>query len=108
MRMDNEITEEQMQELHNFLTGKSLPKWMEPMRHRPWLCDQAAFNVIYYLQEQMHVLPFTYEMCKACHRLYDSDKEGFTVDAYNTMDGKPVPASYHGHYCEDCIPGDVD
>ena len=40
------------------------------------LSSEKAFEIIYYLQEKMDILPSNYELCQSCGCIYDSDSEG--------------------------------
>lgn len=77
--MENEpvVTLEQVQELHAMLTGKSLPDGAT--MKQPALPPDVAFNVIWYLQEVLRVLPDRFEMCDYCYTVYDSHDGGHTV-----------------------------
>ena len=46
----------------------------------PYLTEEEAFAVIYYLQEQLGVIPTTYERCPICGKLYDAEKEGLPME----------------------------
>lgn len=40
------------------------------------LSPEKAFEVIYYLQEKMDIIPSNFELCQSCGCIYDSDYEG--------------------------------
>ena len=46
----------------------------------PYLTEEEAFAVIYYLQEQLGIIPTTYERCPICGKLYDSEREGVPME----------------------------
>lgn len=46
----------------------------------PYLTDDEAFAVIYYLQEKIGIIPTTYEKCPICGKLYDSEREGIPME----------------------------
>lgn len=46
----------------------------------PYLTEEEAFAVIYYLQENLGIIPTTYERCPICGKLYDSEKEGVPME----------------------------
>lgn len=70
----DEIPLEDVKALFTFLQGK-VPDCLI-LEHPPRLSPEEAFSVIYYLQEIMHLLPDTYERCKVCGILFDSDYDG--------------------------------
>ncbi len=101
----SEVTEEQMEELFEFLQKKAMPKGFH-IEHRPKLTYKQAFAVIYYLQERLRVLPDCFELCKGCGRIYDSEQEGITLNGEDmeTTDGTKIPAKHHGCYHTECAP----
>jgi hypothetical protein len=68
------ITLEEVDNLYSFLQGKLPPNLY--MKAHPHLTSRMAFRIIYYLQEQMGLLPDNYERCITCGELYDADEEG--------------------------------
>lgn len=90
-------------ELYLFLQGKKLPAGM--VCKTPKLSPNIAFNVIWFLQEHLHILPDTIEQCNCCKELFDSDSEGeYGGDDFD-VDRKK---KYHGkHFCDNCIPSDL-
>lgn len=81
-----ETTIEQTNELYAFLQG-TCPKGihMKP----PRLSQRSAFNIIWFLQEHMGILPANHEKCCSCGDLFNSSSEG---------------GSYRDrHYCDDCL-----
>lgn len=91
------VTEEQMLEFFRYLTDKM---GMEP---------KHAFDIIYYLQETMGILPDSWELCARCGNIFDSNREGSYVDEDFEIDWqgddllKPLPQYIGNHYCEWCI-----
>jgi len=69
-----DITEDQIEQLYEFLQGK-VPDGLT-MKCPPKLSKQMAFKIIYYLQEELEVLPDNYERCLSCGCIYDADQEG--------------------------------
>lgn len=87
----------------------------EGFEHTFALSPDDAFHVIYYLQEDLHVLSDSIEMCMSCKELFDMDSEGTCIDADTEVDeadewgeetGKTItfPEEQWGTYCEDCRP----
>jgi len=76
----DEITLEQVQQFMSLLTGDWLPDhWT--FDNVPKITRREAFVVIYFLQEYLPVLPNHYEQCSVCEEMYDSEYDGFTIDA---------------------------
>lgn len=84
----SDITIEQVQEFMDFLTGDETPEGFT-FQAPPSLSPQGAFSVVYYLQERLSVLPDSFEMCRTCKALFDTDHDGFTLD------GKSAPDEWH-------------
>jgi len=42
------------------------------------LSSKKAFDIIYYLQEQLEILPDRFEKCTSCKEMYDSHQQGST------------------------------
>mgnify|MGYP001483819723 CR=1 FL=1 len=57
----------------------------------PNLSTDQAWDIIYFLQTSVHILPDTIERCDDCGKLFDSEAEGGVSD-----DGEHI-------YCETCI-----
>lgn len=72
------VTLEQVDDLYEFLMGR--PPARLGLRlgrgHAPKLRPHAAFAVIWYLQEVLHVLPDHYEACHRCGNLFDTNCSG--------------------------------
>ncbi len=92
-----------VKELYEFMrTGKSPGETsgLQPMN----LTAKQAFDIIWLLQEQLHILPDSFERCDGCDDLFDSDCEGYRLDDQFELDGKTLPEKYWGNYCENCVP----
>ena len=70
----NDIKMEQIEELYQFLQG-ICPEGIY-IKHPPRLSKRKAFNVIWFLQEHLRILPDNYEQCCSCGDLYDVNGEG--------------------------------
>jgi hypothetical protein len=79
-----EITIEEVEKFYSFLQGE-LPEELYIKRYHK-LSERQAFQIIYYLQETMHIIPDNFERCITCGCIFDSDNEG---------------SSYKGMHCED-------
>ena len=105
----SETTLEQVQEFHSWLQGKSCPDGIE-FTHLLKLTPEEAFCVIYYLQEELEILPDSYEMCRECKDIYDSYNEGAYINEDSTVikDGEEIdgnfPEEIYGSYCDSCRP----
>ncbi len=73
-KSQNGISLEEVDSLYRFLQGELPPNLY--MKAHPRLSPQMAFRIIYYLQEQMGILPDSYERCISCGELYDADVGG--------------------------------
>ena len=82
-----EIRLEHVQELYEFLQGK-LPDCIS-MKPRPKLSQRRAFQVIWFLQERLGLIPDNYDRCVGCGVIYDSNSEGDRINYKN--------------YCGDCL-----
>ena len=71
-----EITVEKVQEFFDFLS-EGLVSDKISMTNRPKLGPNKAFNVIWYLQEHLRILPDNFEICAECKRIIDTDSEGY-------------------------------
>jgi hypothetical protein len=69
-----DITQEQIEQFYEFLQGK-VPEGLI-MKRPPHLSKPMAFRIIYYLQEELGILPDKYERCITCGHIYDSENEG--------------------------------
>lgn len=75
---------EEVQNLHEFLQ-KDMNRTAE-----------ESFEIIYYLQETMHIIPDKFEMCSECESICDTDCGGY----YSEKKGE--------HYCYWCDTGERD
>lgn len=85
------MTLDEARKFYAFLQGGPVPDGFT-IRARPRLGRNAAFSIIYVLQEKHRLIPDTFEQCVSCHELFDSAESG----DYNEKSGK--------HYCDSCIP----
>lgn len=105
----SDTTLEKVQEFYNWLQGESCPGDIE-FTHSPKLTPEEAFSVVYYLQEELGVLPDKYEMCRECKDIYDSENEGASINEESTVvnDGEEsdgnFPEEVYGLYCDNCRP----
>lgn len=97
---------ESVQQFFDYLTSEELPKHWTRRRLKKLKPDHA-FEIIYYLQEVLGLLPDTFEMCRGCGFLFDTDVEGTSIDGSDTVNGKPAPKRLHGHWCDNCIPDET-
>jgi hypothetical protein len=82
---------ESVRELHDFLTGTSVPEGIEIGHgHQPRLTRKQAFTAIWFMQEHMGIIPDHYEQCDRCGHLFDDDCEG----RYDDKKEK--------HFCDNC------
>lgn len=72
------MTTDQIQQFMDMLTGGELPDGME-MPNQPQLSPEAAFSVIWYLQEHLRIIPDRYEMCDVCHEIFDVNSGGYII-----------------------------
>lgn len=105
----SDITLERVQDFYSWLQGKRCPDGME-FTHLLRLTPEEAFCVIYYLQEELEILPDNYEMCRECKNIYDSYDEGTYINEDSTVfeDGEEIagdfPKEKYGSYCDGCRP----
>lgn len=105
----SDTTLELVQEFHSWLQGKSCPTDIEFV-HSLNLTPEEAFSVIYYLQEELGILPDNYEMCRECKDIYDSDNEWTCINEESTVfkDGEEIdgnfPEEIYGFYCDNYRP----
>lgn len=100
----------QVQEFYEWLQQKRKIEGFD-FRSEPNLTDLQAFSVIYYLQEELGVLPDKYERCEKCGRIFDSYEEGAYINGETTIvtdNNEEIEANFpeemYGCYCEDCRP----
>lgn len=87
---DKPISIEQVESLYHFLQGQEIDGIH--CENMPHLTESEAFSVIYFLQEQLEVLPDRFEACMECEVLVDTE-----VDGYYKEDA--------GTYCDNCSVG---
>ena len=75
---ENRVTIEQTQEFYEFLQGEIPDNDAQKITFAdaPKVNKDTAVDIIYYLQEVMHIIPDTYESCKKCGDFFDSDNDG--------------------------------
>lgn len=79
----DEITKEHVQDFHDHLMGQNPHEGMVIKNgNRPKMSAEKAFHIIWYLQEQLRIIPDNFEMCNSCKNIYDTHREG--------------------HHCEEC------
>lgn len=78
-------------EFYAFLQGGPVPKGFT-IRARPRLTRNAAFSVIYVLQERYRLIPDNFEACATCDEIFDTHEGG----GRNQKSGK--------FYCDTCLP----
>lgn len=87
------ISHEKVEAFYDWLQGKSCPDGVYFAENLN-LTETEAFNVIYYLQEVLGVIPDKFERCKKCGCLIDSENEGIYVCGNYVC----------GNYCDECRP----
>lgn len=102
------IALESVSQLYEWLQGGDDPERIH-FKTKPKLTADEAFSVIYYLQEELGILPDYYEQCRECKCLYDSYNEGVRIDNNSTIiddEGNEVagnfPEDTYGLYCDNC------
>lgn len=104
-----QISQDKIESFFNWLQGKSFPNDMH-FEHKLNLSAAEAFSVIYYLQEELVVLPDKYEMCGECKVIFDSENEGTNIEKDSTIikDGEEISGNFaeemYGLYCDSCRP----
>lgn len=104
-----DITLEKVQVFYEWLQGKDRPDDI-CFQHSPHLSAGEAFSVIYYLQEELEIVPDSYEKCRECGELYDSYVEGTTINEDSAIDseGNEEDGNFskemYGTYCDSCRP----
>lgn len=106
------IDVEEVSKFFNWLQGKGT-ECSITSEYQPQLSPEEAFSVIYYLQEEMEILPDNIEMCRECGELFDSDAEGTCISEeskriYLDESGEELtekfPKEMYGNYCDNCRP----
>lgn len=92
IKEQSKVTLDDVYGFYEFLQGRdeSGIKWGNK-KGLPRLSAEQAFQVIYYLQEHLRVLPDSIERCNICGELFDYENEGFHD---NEGTGK--------FYCDNC------
>lgn len=80
----NKIELEAVQKFYEWLQGGTGPDGI-CFRGNPKITADEAFSVIYYLQEELKVIPDNYEQCRECKCLYDSYEEGACIGEESTI-----------------------
>lgn len=96
--MNDKITLEQVQNFVDMLTGKPVDEMN--LTHQPQLSRREAFSVVYYLQEEMGIIPDHYEMCSECEYIFDSQCAGGTRKSDDAWLCDECATLYD--YCERC------
>lgn len=106
----DKIELEKVQAFYRWLQGGEPPERMS-FKKQPHLTADEAFSVIYYLQEELEILPDNIEKCRECGELFDSCNEGTSISEDTTIidgDGNEIAGNFqeeeYGLYCEDCRP----
>lgn len=82
------VTLEHIETLYKFLQGE-LPEGVH-IKPSPKLSQRRAFNVIYFLQEYLGIIPDNFDRCCKCGDIYNSQESG-TYYRYR-------------NYCDHCRP----
>lgn len=96
--MDN-ITIEQVNELYEFLQGVNPEQVCMGKYNHPKMSDKKAFNVIWFLQEHLRIIPSKFERCTTCGSLYNSEAEGHYND-------EKYPGKFYCGGCDHLAPND--
>lgn len=101
---------EPVQKFYEWLQGGDSPEAIH-FKHKLRLTADEAFSIVYYLQEELGILPDRYEKCRECGELYDSYNEGVSIDKDTTIiddEGNEVDGNFteelYGMYCDSCRP----
>jgi hypothetical protein len=85
------LTLEETTELYEYLQGESMPDTvLIPLKRTPNLTPKKAFQVIWFLQEHLRLIPDTYEQCWNCKGLFDTNCSGIYWETKER------------HYCDGC------
>jgi hypothetical protein len=87
-----ELDEQEVDDLFKYLQGIVPDRVHVPEAELACLDKKQAFAVIYFLQEHLHLIADKWEQCSVCLDLYDSNEDGYYVEAD------------FAHYCEGCAP----
>lgn len=92
-----------VQKFYEWLQGGENPESID-FKTKPKLTAEEAFSVIYYLQEELCILPDCYEQCRECKCLYDSYEEGVSICEDSTIIDDEGNEINRNLYCESCRP----
>lgn len=74
------------------------------LNESPKLSDNQAFNVIYYMQEFLNILPDKFEKCSRCGKIFDTENSGDHISEEDIEKNEEFKKSDEGkHYCETCF-----
>lgn len=94
------LTLEETEEFYKYLQGERMPETvLISLKRSPNLTPKKAFQVIWFLQEHVRLIPDTYEQCYNCKGLFDTNESGL----YWESKGR--------HYCDLCeylVPDNYD
>jgi len=96
---DREEMYKLMEEFFNFLQGKQPDEISIEDSKLPKLTPDQAFNVIWYLQEHMGVLPDCMEQCHDCGDIFNQDFSGGYIE-FPQKDGPN--GQDDGSFCDNC------
>lgn len=77
--------ENDIEELVDMLTGKSLPEGVF-ISNSLNLSRKQASSVVWFLQEHMKILPSNFEFCNICESIFDTHCDGYIVDGTDIPD----------------------
>jgi hypothetical protein len=97
--MKDSITLDQVKELYEFLQGNNPDSILMGKRNHPKMNYEKAYNVIWFLQEHLRVLPSSFEKCSICANLYDRASEGHYND-------EKYPGKFYCTWCDHLAPED--
>jgi len=100
MRLIEDISIDEVAEFYDWLQGESCPENLH-FEHKLNLTGEEAFDVIYFLQEQMRIIPHNYERCRECGRLFDTYKDGINISE-ETSEEEDLTEELYGFYCDYC------
>ena len=72
---DDKLTVENISKFSRYLQGDLIPEGFTLTGKRPNLTNEQAWEVIYVLQEWLHVIPDKFERCDECEDIFDTDLE---------------------------------
>ena len=103
LKNKNEISLDEVKVFFAWLQGT--PYKNMSLSSQPRLSPEEAFSIIYVLQEELHLIPDTIEMCLKCKELFDTKTEGRYIDE-DSLDyaGNTYDEADYGNYCDNCEP----